>query len=804
MALHSADRDRLLSLQIAALLGVGILMVGLMLAALSLHNRVQAWLLANQRWMQAQYTMIDALDVYALTGDAYFLQRAQTAEKIPLAARRARLAAEQRPVDMREVHAGLRGMGMDEADVDGMARLYIDMGRWPWVRDAIAIWLRMEPDIDQLDALAKAMAAEHAQGTMTTTRAASYRRQIAQVRARVDGNAWNFSGVLVDGLRALRTALVAAIALLVGALVLLSVLVLRKVATRIRRSEGWLNAAFEQANVGMLQLDAGGRIRQANPAAGRILGLGSESCGGRRLQDFIVAEEQDRFERRMRAGRGAGGGDDSDTFMLEGADGRHQMVRVSLGEADASAAFAPADRFFAMIEDVTEAHAMRAELTQRARYDSLTGLFNRGELQLRISAALHDLREGRIAHLSVCMVDLDLFRHINQSAGQLIGDRILQVVAHRLHDASAVVGQVGRLGSDQFVVVLPGMDVGRAMEFAGRVVEAVARPDRELADSTLTPTASVGVVAVDLRHANASEVLADAATACEQAKQAGRNRVRLLALKEKADDGQRSATDWAREIRAALAEGRMELHAQRIDACHPGVDGVQAELLLRLRDREGRISTPAAFMHVVEMFGLGVALDRHVLQLAAKAIHAHREAGGTPLVFFVNISAGSPGEPGFAAFVRQLLDDDPGLADMLCLEITETGVMANLQEATAFMDMVRQRGCRVALDDFGTGHSSLAHLRALPVDIVKLDGSFVRDIDRDATSEVLVRSICDMSRVLGKRTVVEWVERGSDGRRVSALGADYMQGFGLHRPEPLDAFLAGLAPAGASAVAGTG
>ena len=238
-----------------------------------------------------------------------------------------------------------------------------------------------------------------------------------------------------------------------------------------------------------------------------------------------------------------------------------------------------------------------------------------------------------------------------------------------------------------------------------------------------------------------------------------------------------------------MGSGRLELQAQRIDPCQGDDPSLQVEVLIRLRDGEGKLVMPDLFLPVAEMYGLSMAIDQRVLSMSLEAIRGYQAAGGKTMMFYINLSASSVGDPDFAVRVRQQLDEAPELAGMLCFEITESGVMANLEQATAFMDMVHQRGCQVALDDFGTGQSSFSQLRVLPVDIVKIDGSFVRDMARDASSEVLIRSICEMSHVLGKRTVVEWVESEEDIERVRVLGADYMQGFGLHPPEALEGFL---------------
>lgn len=788
--MRGSSYDRKLTLQAVALIGGGVLLVALLLGALKLQTSMQLWLYAHHRWVQAETQMADALEAYASTGDPRFLQRAEQALRVPMGARAARLAADRQPADMEGIRTGLREVGIDERDIDGMAWVYLRMRAWSHVRDAVSVWLRVEPDVDKLAGIGRAIKADVDAQALTPARASGYRNAILETQRRVDKSYVDFSGALISGLRVLRFTLVAISVLLFVAFVVLFLYVLRRFISRIRSSEGWLRASFEQVNVGMLQLANDGRILYANTAASRILGLGSTGCLDQKLQDFIVYRDQSRFNRAMRGSEEREGLDDSDQYLLLTADGRQQVVRASMTKVSEEATHGGGGMRFAMIEDVTEAHAMRAELARQARYDDLTGLYNRGELLRRIGHALHELKEDRIQHLSVCLIDLDRFRHINESVGLRVADRILQVIAHRLHDAMGRNGVAGRLGGDQFLMVLPNMDSGDAMTFSARVAEALSQPDKELADSAMTPTNSIGVVAVDRLYTSASEVLAAAGVACERAKQAGRNRVRLLMRDEEAGDESRSPADWAAEIRGAMGNGRLELQAQRIEPCVPDGEPPRFEVLLRMRDADNQLVTPDHFLPVAEMYGLAMEIDRQVLSMAIEAIRGYQEADGEPMKFFINLSASSVGEPDFATYVGKLLDNHPRLTAMLCFEITETGVMANLQQATAFMDMVRERGCMVALDDFGTGQSSFSQLRVLPVDIVKIDGSFVRDLDMDATSEVLIRSICEMSHVLGKRTVVEWVERREDAARISSLGADYMQGFGLHRPQPLTELLA--------------
>lgn len=784
-------RDRNLMLQAVAIIAAAIFLVGLLLGLLRLQASLQYWVQAHYHWVRAETRMADALEMYASLGDERFLKRAEEAMQVALGAREVRHAARQNPPDRNAIRRGMLQVGMHDRDSNDIVWSYLQMQNWPWITGAVDIWVSADVEIDRLAQLGREIKADADAGRLTSQRTIEYRDRINQIRTSLDRHTAAFSNALMSGQRILRHALMATALLLLVAFALLFIYMLRRFISRIRQSESWLRASFEQVNVGMLQLAADGSIRHANPAAARLIGVDEVGCLQHKLQDFVAERDQPRLVTAIAGDALASpSGEADDQFLLMSADGRQLVVRVSITEVANSETALDKRMHFAMIEDVSDAHEMRAELARQARYDELTGLINRRELLSRIGHALHQLKASRIAHLSVCLIDLDRFRFINESVGLRVGDRILQVIANRLQDAMGDVGQAGRLGGDQFVMLLPGMDSGDAMAFAARVSEALAEPDLALPDVTMTPTSSVGVVSVDRMYTSASEILSAAGAACERAKQAGRNRVRLLVREEEPADIGPSPAEWATEIRAALASKRLELRAQRIESCRAGDNTRHAELLLRMRDSEGRLVEPASFLPVAEMYGLTMDIDKRVLAMAMQAIGAFHADGGEPMLFYINLSSSSVGDPDFTLYVRHLLDDTPELAPMLCFEITESGMMANLQQATVLMDMLRQRGCKVALDDFGTGQSSFSQLRVLPVDIVKIDGSFMRDLDRDVSSEVLIRSICQMSHVLGKSTVVEWVERREDAKRICALGADYMQGFGLHRPEPLADFLA--------------
>ncbi len=780
-----------------ALVGVGLLLLMLLLGLLNIQSHLQLWLQAHNRWMSTEGVAIDSLDLYAVSGDAAQLARGRDAIGRLESARRARLAASRDPIDTVAIRDGLAALDVSAEDATSMTRMFQLFAGTRTMRDAMDDWSSSDDDLENLARIARELAAlRQAGGEALTTDVAVYRSELQSLRRLQESTSQDFSHLLLQGMAGLRGLVNASVLLLSLLFVWLFFYILRKAVARIRDSERWLRASFEQANIGMLQLDADGRIRHANTTAGHILGVPVDDSLGIELQDFIAYRDQERFLARMRVERGgadaqhAAGGDE---FMLHSVGGRQQIIRAAITAVEAGGNPQRDGMRFAMIEDVTEAHSMRAELSRQARFDDLTGLLNRSEVLRQIGVAMREVQERTLSCLSVGLIDMDRFRLINETGGLRLADHVLQLVSRRLDGAMAGTGVAGRLGGDQFVMLLPGMESGDAVAFSARIAEILSQPDAGLPEGMMMPTCSIGVVAVDDRHASASEVLASAAAACERAKQAGRNRVRLIVRDLEAAGSGISHAEWANRVRSAIASGRMELHAQRIECCRPEDALLQAELLLRMRGPDGELVLPGQFMPSAEMYGLSMDIDRHVLLMAVQAIRDARSRGARPQVFYVNISVTSVAEPEFALFVRHMLDGEPGLAAMLCFEVTESGVMANLDQAIAFMRMVQQRGSRVALDDFGTGQSSFAHLRLLPVDIIKIDGSFVRDLDRDASSAVLIRSICEMSHVLGKRVVVEWVERREDAVRMQALGADYMQGFGLHGPQPFAEYMAGRA-----------
>jgi EAL domain-containing protein (putative c-di-GMP-specific phosphodiesterase class I) len=290
-------------------------------------------------------------------------------------------------------------------------------------------------------------------------------------------------------------------------------------------------------------------------------------------------------------------------------------------------------------------------------------------------------------------------------------------------------------------------------------------------------------VLVDRAGLSRREVLSLADTACYMAKERGRNRVHLYSENDADTTLRRSEMEWASRLRQALIDERFVLHFQELTALKDGADaGVHVELLLRLRDEDGAMVPPGAFIPAAERFGLMPQLDRWVVETAL-ANFDRLHPSGAPALCAINLSALSVEDEGFAQFVLERLARYGVPAASVCFEITETAAVASMVRVVSLMHALRAEGCKFALDDFGAGMASFAYLKNLPVDYVKIDGSFIRNIDSDPISQSIVRAVTDIGHQLGLGVVAEWVDDAKAVAMLRTAGLDYAQGYFLHKPE---------------------
>ncbi len=425
-----------------------------------------------------------------------------------------------------------------------------------------------------------------------------------------------------------------------------------------------------------------------------------------------------------------------------------------------------------------------AKLGWQATHDPLTGLVNRSEFAQQVDKARRSAAEEGRRHTLVFM-DLDQFKVVNDTSGHKAGDELLRQLAAQLRRALRSSDVLARLGGDEFGVLFLDCSVEVGMRLAEALRRVVEGFRFHHGERVYAVGVSMGLVAIDADSPDVDELLAAADAACYVAKEGGRNRIHRHHEADKDVLRRRGEMEWASRITRALDEGRMRIYCQYLKPLRQG-DGLRHyELLLRMVDPEHNVIPPMAFLPAAERYQLAALLDRWVLDQVIESC-AGTLVEHPDVILSLNISGASLGDEGFQKHLRQRLAEHPGVAASLCLEITETVAIANLDRALELIFDLRGLGCRFALDDFGSGLSSFAYLRSLPVDYLKIDGTFVRDMHQDPVDAAMVEAIHKVARLMGVRTVAEYVEDEASLRMLQEMGVDYAQGYLIHAPEPLE------------------
>ncbi|MBT8143479.1 MAG: EAL domain-containing protein [Gammaproteobacteria bacterium] len=421
-----------------------------------------------------------------------------------------------------------------------------------------------------------------------------------------------------------------------------------------------------------------------------------------------------------------------------------------------------------------------------ALHDDLTGLLNRAGFEQHVSAALRGATEQDQHHV-LCYLDLDQFKVINDTCGHEAGDELLRRLGELLPGCLRDNDTLARLGGDEFGVLFQDATLTHAQVMADRLREAIEKFRFPWLNKVFSIGVSIGLVCIDTSSKGVSQILSAADTACFAAKDLGRNRIHVHHHEDGEIARRHGEMEWVTQIQAALDHGRLQLHLQEIQGLSAAASdgGRHYEVLLRMEDEDGSLISPEHFLPAAENYHLSTRIDNWVVGRAFDHLtetEVHRDDGQ---LCCINLSGHTMTDAGFLQSVVTRLRTAPHAASSICFEITETAVIANLGLATHFITSLKKLGCRFALDDFGSGLSSFAYLKNLPVDLLKIDGMFVRNITRDPIDLAFVRSINEIGHVMGKLTVAEFVEDSNTLQILRQLGVDYAQGFHISRPAPL-------------------
>ena len=545
--------------------------------------------------------------------------------------------------------------------------------------------------------------------------------------------------------------------------------------------EARFRRAFENAPIGMGLLDAGGRLFDANPALLRMLWPTDAEIPAAVFAESIEGGDRERF-----ASLYASLVDGS----LESIDEKFSCVDSSGGtlntDVNLSTVRADDGRFLysvLQVADVTEALKLTDQLEYQATYDELTGLFNRRAFESQLTRSYEHGHSASVKSYLLYM-DLDQFKIVNDTSGHAAGDMLLKNVSEMLVDSVRSNDTVGRLGGDEFAIILWQCPVDVARRIAESIRAAIEAYRFQWDKETYRIGVSIGGIPVDPSIGDISELQQLADAACYAAKDAGRNRVHLVSGERDSARRHRGEVRWVQRLREAMENNRFAIYGQRIKPLDPSItEAERFEVLLRLRDPQTRkLIPPGAFLPAAERYGLSVELDEWVVRSLLNTLFIHQSFEAEHRRFWINLSGTSIGDARFADFLLNMVDKSPLPAGTINFEITENAAIRNVTEATRLMTELRSMGCHFALDDFGSGVSSFQYLKKLPVDYVKIDGAFVRDILVDRTNQIFIKSIIDIAHALGIKTVCEFVENDEMVKAVTDLGADYAQGFAVGRP----------------------
>ena len=436
--------------------------------------------------------------------------------------------------------------------------------------------------------------------------------------------------------------------------------------------------------------------------------------------------------------------------------------------------------------DVTETHRLTEELTYQATHDPLTHLINRSEFERVLLSMVNDSDCQSQEHV-MCFLDLDQFKIVNDSCGHAAGDALLCELGQVLIENTRENDIVARLGGDEFAILIANCNLDEAEQVASSFRKAIIDFRFEWEQKTFSIGASVGVVSFPAGFDDISEIMRQADAACYAAKDRGRNQIVVFDPKDIHFSERQGEVKRVTQIDWAMDHDGFELFYQPIKAVN-GNDRFYMEILVRMMGEDSKLLPPAEFLPAAERYKLMNQIDRWVVKNTLCWIQSNCEKLKNLYLCSINLSGQSLGDEGFYHFVEEQFQVFEVPANAICFEITETAAIANLTNANRFMDNFKSLGCKFALDDFGSGMSSFAYLKNLPVDIIKIDGAFVRDCHKNATNLALVRSIHDIADVMGKKTVAEFVENELVLNKVYEIGVDFAQGYGISQPKPLNQY----------------
>jgi diguanylate cyclase (GGDEF)-like protein/PAS domain S-box-containing protein len=562
----------------------------------------------------------------------------------------------------------------------------------------------------------------------------------------------------------------------------------------LQRSARQAQYTLESISEGVITTDSQGRIDYVNRAAELMTGANREGALGHAVGDlFTLIDETDRrplgdpvdrclsMRRRVNMGRRA---------LMVSRDGEHEHSV----EITASPIRGPGNSISGAVvvfHDVSELRGLTRQMSYQATHDPLTGLVNRREFERRLQEAIDSAHAQEQVHILFYM-DLDRFKAVNDSCGHQAGDNLLREVATLVKSQVRDSDFVARLGGDEFGALLIGCPIEKARQIATDICSSVADYRFVWKDKIFNIGISIGLVEITNVSGNMQDLMSAADSACYVAKQRGRGQVHLYSARDEAIARERGDIQWLRKLQEALQQDRFQLATQPIIATSGvGETGPAVEVLVRLPDQHGRSAKTAEFLRPAERYQLMPQIDRWVVSTTLAAINAGEIRLPHKRSCAINISGQTLGDEGFLSFVVDELDSSGVLSSSICFEVTESAISNNVQHAQRFIEVLHGIGCEFALDDFGSGLGAFSSLKHLPIDYLKIDGTYTHNLSADLVNQEMVTAMIKLARTMEFRVVAEQVEQQEDFDWLRDVGVDFVQGNFVEEPAILGASATG-------------
>src|SRR5215469_5775846 len=545
-----------------------------------------------------------------------------------------------------------------------------------------------------------------------------------------------------------------------------------------------LNALAEA----VIATDIEGRITYLNPAAERLAATTASDAAGKTLEEIVgLVDETDRrllsdpVRQALTSGAHVTLG--RRALLISRADASERSIELSATPMRTVAGEQVGA--VVLLHDVSEQRGLARQMSYQATHDALTGLVNRREFERRLEEAIESGHRGDGQHV-LCYLDLDRFKVVNDTSGHLAGDSMLREVAKLLRDAVRDSDTVGRLGGDEFGMLLIGCPLEKARQIADDVCRAVGDYRFVWKDRIFNIGVSIGLVEISRESGTLEELLAAADTACYVAKKQGSGRVAVYSARDEALARHTGEIQWLQRLQSALKENRFQLYHQPIVPAYGNEgNGPAMEVLVRLQDEQGHEVPPSEFVRAAERYRLMGLVDRWVVQTTLAALGRGAIQIPANRGVAINISEETLGDLQFLEFVVECLDSTGVTPSQVCFEISESAVVANLDHARRFVGVLHGMGCQFALDDFGSGVGSFSNLKNLPMDYLKIDGSFMHNLARDSVNQAMVTAMIKLARTLNFKVIAEQVEDEAGLEAARRMGVDYVQGFAVGKPRLL-------------------